>query len=215
LVRLEWRSEPDGEPENLDFAEGALLSVTEKFVEVATPYAGILSIPRELLRELVVQGQGRRIVIDQTAHHLGDEFSKTAPLDPPQPEAGFLERTLDLAAVPQSPCFLVLDVVQVVGENDPSYTQRIRNDELRTYVAINGKRIDYVNRYIKTNNNEPERVAIPVPSDVLRSGKNSIRLELTADDVKQLDDFGLLQMAVEFRSMSKPVSQPPHEPGHP
>ena len=111
-----------------------------------------------------------------------------------------------------------MDVVQVVGENsDPTYSQRIRDGELRTYIAINGKRIDYLNRYIKTNNIAPERVAIPVPAEVLRKGKNTIRLELTgmAAEEKQLDDFGVLQMAVEVRSVSRSAAQPPHDPGHP
>ena len=83
-------------PENIDFAEGALTSVSDQAITLATPYAGVLSIPLQLVRKLVVQGQGRRIIIDPAAHHLGDEFSTTAPLDPPQPEGGLLERTLEL-----------------------------------------------------------------------------------------------------------------------
>ena len=218
LVRVEWRSAPDDDPENIDFAEGAVTAVSDHAVTLATPYAGVLSIPLELVRKLVVQGQGRRLVIDPAAHHLGDEYSKTAPLDPPQPEGSTLERTLELPVVPVAPCFLIMDVVQVVSENsDPDYSQRVRDGELRTYVAVNGKRIDYINRYIKTSNSAPERVAIPIPAEALRSGKNSIRLELTgmATDEKQLDDFGVLQMAVEFRSASIRVLEPPHEPGHP
>ena len=111
-----------------------------------------------------------------------------------------------------------MDVVQVVGENsDPAYSQRIRNGELRTYIVINGKRIDYLNRYVKTNNVAPERVAIPIPAGLLRRARIRIRLELTgmATNEKQLDDFGVLQMAVEFRSAPSRVLQPPHEPGHP
>jgi hypothetical protein len=218
LVRVEWRSAPDDDPENIDFAEGAITAISDNAVTVATPYAGVLSIPRELVRKLVVQGQGRRLVIDPAAHHLGDEYSKTSPLDPPQPEGSVLERALGLTAVPERPCFLILDVVQVVSENsDPAYSQRVRDGELRTYVVVNGKRIDYINRYIKTSNNAPERVAIPIPAELLRAGKNSIRLELTgmATDEKQLDDFGVLQMAVEFRSASVHAPEPPHEPGHP
>jgi hypothetical protein len=129
-----------------------------------------------------------------------------------------LERTLELSVVPEGPCFLLMDVVQVVSENsDPAYSQRVRDGELRTYIVVNGKRIDYLNRFIKTSNVAPERVAIPIPTELLRPGKNSIRLELTgmATDEKQLDDFGVLQMAVEFRSPSIRVLEPPHEPGHP
>ena len=160
------------DPENIDFAEGALTAVSEKAVTLATPYAGVLSIPIELVRKLVVQGQGRRLLIDPAGHHLGDEYSKTAPLDPPQPEGGVLERVLDLPVVPDSPCFLILDVIQVVSENsDPAFSQRIRDGELRTYIAVNGKRIDYLNRYIKTSNIASERVAIPIPAGALRAAR--------------------------------------------
>ena len=165
-----------------------------------------------------MQGQGRRIVIDAAAHHLGDEFSKTNPLDPPQPEGGLLERTLELKEVPDDSCFLIMDVVQLVGEHsEPNFSDRIRHGELRTYLAINGKRIDYLNRYLRTNNLAPERIAIPVPAGVFHPGQNTIRLDLTgmANDEKQLDDFGLLQLAVEFRSTTRLVPQTPHEPGHP
>ena len=61
-------------------------------------------------------GRGRRIVFDVAAHHLGDEVSVTQPLDPPQPEGLTLDRTIELAAVPDGPAELVLDVVGVVPE---------------------------------------------------------------------------------------------------
>ena len=168
LVRVEWRSAPDDDTENIDFAEGALSAVSDQAVTLTTPFSGVLSIPLPLLRKLVVQGQGRRIIIDPASHHLGDEFSATMPLDPPQPEGGLLERTFDLPTVPERPCYVVLDVVQLVGENsDPHYSQHIRNGELRTFLAINGQRIDYLNRYLKTNNLATERIAIPVPAGLV------------------------------------------------
>jgi len=219
LARLEWRSALADDLDNIDFAEGAISAVTDQAVTLATPYAGTLSVPRELVRKLVVQGQGSRLVIDPAAHHLGDEFSTTAPvLDPPQPEGGLLERTFELADIPNRPCFLVLDVVQVVGEdNDPRYSQRVRDGELRTYVAFNGKRVDYLNRYIKTRNLAPERVSIPIPPDLVRAGRNTVSLQLTgmATKEKELDDLGVLQMAIEFRSTPNRVQEPPHEPGPP
>ena len=129
LVRVEWRSAPGDDPENIDFAEGALTAVSDQAVTLATPYSGMLTIPRDSPRKLVVLGQGRRLVIDPAAHHLGRrDLHDRAVLDPPQPEGGLLERTLELADVPDRPGFLVLDVVQVVGENnDPNYSQRVRD----------------------------------------------------------------------------------------
>jgi hypothetical protein len=219
LARVEWRSAPGDEPENTDFAEGAITAVSDQAVTLATPYSQTLTIPRELVRKLVVQGQGLRLLIDPAAHHLGDELSSTAPLlDPPQPEGDVLERTIELADLPNLPGFLLLDLVQVVGlDNDPEWSQHVRNGELRTYVLVNGKRIDYLNRYIKTRNDDPERIAIPIPAGLLQLGKNKVRLELTGMGTtsKQLDDFGVLQMALEFRSTPNRALEPPHEPGPP
>jgi hypothetical protein len=202
LVRVEWRSGPGDAPADLDFAEGALAAVSDKTLTLSTSYSGVLAIPRGLVRKLVVEGRGRRLVIDSAAHHLGDEISRRDPvLDPPQPEGGTLERSIELSEVPELPCFLVLDVVQVVGEsNDPHFSQRVRDGEFRTYAAVNGRRIDYVNRYVKTRNEAPERVAIPIPAGLLHPGKNTIRLELTGSAGKenQLDDLGVLQVALEF-----------------
>src|SRR5439155_12526828 len=139
-------------PADLDFAEGALAGQSAAAITLATPYSGVLTIPRSHLHRLVVLGQGRRIVIDPSAHHLGDEISVTPPLlDPPQPEGLTLDRTIELAELPGRPAELVLDVVQVVGEaSDSSFAHYIRDGELRTYVAINGRRVDYLNRYVKT-----------------------------------------------------------------
>ena len=91
---------------NVDFAEGAIVSLSDQVSTLATPYSGELSIPRELIRKLIVFGEGRRLVIDPAAHHLGDEVSLSAPvLDPPQPEGDVLERTFELAEVADRPGF--------------------------------------------------------------------------------------------------------------
>ena len=202
LARVEWRSGPGEEPESLDFVEGAVTAVSDSEITVATPYSGVLSIPRELVRRLLVQSSGRRYVIDATAHHLGDEISMTAPLlDPPEPEGPVLERSIELAQMPSGPWSVVLDMVQVVGEDNSEFSARVRNGELLTYVAVNGRRIDNVNRHIKTENkNNPERVRIAIPVGLLHAGKNRISLELTgtAEKQTQLDDLGVLEMALEL-----------------
>ncbi len=201
LARVEWRSAPGTDPANLDFAEGAITAASDGAITVATPYSGIFSIPRELIHTVLIRGFGRWYLIDATAHHLGDEVSSTAPvLDPPEPEGAALERSVDLGEPPSGSCFLILDVVQVVGENgDPVYSERVKNGELRTYALVNGKRIDYVNRHIKTENKTPERVKMAIPPGVLHLGRNTIRLELTGAGEKdaQLDDLGVLQIAIE------------------
>jgi hypothetical protein len=187
---------------------------------LATPYSGVLMIPRSHLVKIVVLGRGRRLVIDPSAHHLGDEISVTLPLlDPPQPEGLALERTIELAEFTDRPAELVLDVVQVVGEaGDNRYSQQVRNGELRTYVTINGRRVDYLNRHIKTANETPERIRIPIPPGLIRAGKNALRIEVTGDSSPRplYDDLGILQIALEFSAPASAAPRPtPAPPGSP
>ncbi len=204
LVRLEWRAAPGDDPSDLNTLEGALMSISDTSLSVATPYAGVLEIPRDRRRMLRVLGVGRRILIDPTAHHLGDQISTTPPLlDPPQPEGGVLERTVELVEVPPGPAALVLDVVQVVGiANGLLFAQAVQHGELRTNVAINGKSVDYLNRHITTKNETPERIRLPIPPGLLHPGKNTIKFEQggTATDPNYLDDLGVLGIALEFES---------------
>jgi hypothetical protein len=76
----------------------------------------------------------------------------------------------------------------------------VRNGEFLTHLAINGRRFDNLNRHIRTENTTPERVTIAIPAGMLHTGKNTVRLELTgtADKETQLDDLGVLKMAIEL-----------------
>ena len=147
--------------------------MTDQTLQLATPFAGVLTIPEDILRKLIVLGEGQRIVIDPALHHMGDEVSVTTPLfDPQLPEGALLERDFELARLPDRPAFVVMDVVQVVGENtDSSYSEAIKKGELKTYVAVNGQRVDYLNRHIKTRNDTPERVAIAIPANLLHPAR--------------------------------------------
>ncbi len=216
LARLEWHAVP-GEPRDgrdLDFAEGAVTAISDTAITLATPYAGTLVIPRDRLVRLRVLDRGWLRVIDSAAHHLGDNISTTPPLlDPPLPEGGVLERTFVLdEARPGNQAFVVLDVVQVVGESSGlPYSNLVQKGELRTYVAVNGRRIDYLNRYINTSNETPERIRIPIPRDLLKTGKNLLRIEQTgiASDPTWFDDLGILQVAIQF---SNPETTAPDGP---
>ncbi len=100
--------------------------------------------------------------------------------------------------------------MQVVGEDgDPLYSERVKNGEFRTYALVNGRRIDYVNRHINTDNATPERVKMPIPPGLLHRGSNTIRLELTGatDKNGQLDDLGVLQIALEQADKENPRAQ--------
>jgi len=215
LARLEWRAVP-GEPNegrDLDHAEGAITAISDSGITLATPYAGTLTIPRDRLARLRVLDRGWLRIIDPSAHHLGDNISTTPPLlDPPLPEGGVLERSFELDAVRPGRAFVVLDVLQVVGETAGSpYSNLVQKGELRTYVVVNGKRIDYINRYITTSNETPERIRIPIPQGLLRPGKNLLRIEQTgiASDPTWFDDLGILQVALQFSMAENPSPDRP------
>jgi hypothetical protein len=217
LVRVEWRAAAGGDPSDMDAVEGALTAVSDAALTLETPYAGRLTLPRDRKRWMHVYSTGRRIVIDPTAHHLGDQISATPPLlDPPQPEGGLLERTVTLADVPPAPALLVLDVVQVVGVGSGiPYTTQVQKGELRTNVSINGKPIDYLNRHITTKNETPERIRILIPGGVLHPGPNPIRLQQVGleKDPNFLDDLGILGMALEFEAERPAAARPkPEDP---
>jgi len=205
LSRVEWRSGPGTDARDADQAEGALMALTDSTLTLATPYAGDLAIPRDRLRSVRVLNRARRIVLDPTSHHLGNNASKEPPLlDPPLPEGGTLERTFTLDRVPEGvAAAIVLDVVQVVGEaNSLQFSDRVRRGELRTNARLNGRPIDYLNRHITNKNETPERIRLPIPAGLLRAGINTLRLDQVgqAGDAEELDDLGILTIAVEFEA---------------
>lgn len=202
LARVQWRSGDDDPARAADFAEGAVEAFSDASITLATPYLGTLTIPRDRLTRIRVLDPGLRLMIDPTAHHLGDEISVTPPLlDPPMPEGGELERSIRLPEVPEGPAFLVLDVVQVVGEAPGlPFSEFIRRDELKTYVEVNGKRIDYLNRHIHDANETPARIRIPIPNGSLVAGDNKFRIVQTGIETNPhwYDDLGILGIALEF-----------------
>jgi hypothetical protein len=214
LARVEWRAAAGEDAADLDYAEGALTGLTDKTLTFQTPYAGTLTIPRNQVRRLKVLGTGQRVVIDATSHHLGDELSTIPPLlDPVEPEGGTLERSFDLGQVPKAGGFVVLNVLEVVNENsEPNYWQQVRDGYLRTFVWLNGQRIDYINHYVKTSNKTPESIKIPIPAGLARAGKNTLRIELTGTETNPnwFDDLGILEMSVEFPMSGVPTTPLPH-----
>jgi hypothetical protein len=212
LVRVAWRSSAEGGANEVDQVEGALAGLSDTALGLATPYAGTLTIPRDRLVRLTVRGHGRRLVIDPSPHHLGNQLSRTPPLlDPPQPENGPLLRTFTLDSVPEGPAYLVLDVIQVIGEaSGGPFAQEVREGNLRTSVKLNGRPVDYLNRHVTSSNETPERVRLAVPAGLLRAGKNELRVEQSgrASEPDELDDMGLLGIALEFDPPGKAAEKP-------
>lgn len=201
-LRVEWRAAPGDDPLDLDRIDGVLVDFTPDSLTLEVPYAGRLTVARNRLRRIEVLGFGRRIVVDATAHHLGNEIvANPLPLDPPQPEGRTLERSIELVNVPPGAAFLSLDVVQVAGESAGlPFFDTVKNGEIRTTVSINDRLFDYLNRYITSKNETPERIQLPIPAGLLHAGRNTIRINQlgTKSDPNYLDDLGVLEIAVEF-----------------
>lgn len=202
-VRVDWRAAPGDDPLDLDRVDGALVGLDSGGLTLDVPYAGRIKVARNRLRRLEVLGSGQRIVVDSTAHHLGNEIvASPLPLDPPQPEGRSLERGFELADLPHGAPFLSLDVVQVAGESAglPFFEEYLKKGEIKTNVSINGRTFDSLNHYITSKNETPERIRLPIPADLLRPGRNTIRIDQlgTKADPNYLDDLGVLEIAVEF-----------------
>jgi len=215
LARVEWRASAGDPARDFDFAEGAVTALSDSTLTLATPYAGSLQIPRDRLIRLRVLEPGWRQVIDPASHHLGDEISTTPPLlDPPFPEGGVLERSFELPDRLEGPRFLVLDVIQVVGETPGlPFSEYIRRGELKTFVEINGARVDSLNRYVRDANETVERIRIPLATGVLKPGRNQLRIVQTgiAKNSAWYDDLGILGIAVEVGAgelPKEPVAPP-------
>jgi hypothetical protein len=195
-VRLEWGVGPT---RDYDAAEGVLSAANEREFVLKTPNAGDLFVPLARMRRLVPLGRSLRLVIDPTAHHLGDQYMPK--FDPPQHEGGLLERKFTLESVPSEAANVVLDVVEVIGVADNLlYQEEIKGGNLRTNVVVNGRLVDYVNRHVHDLNETAERVRLSVPAGLLKAGENTLRIELVGkkNEPGFLDDMGVLGIAVEF-----------------
>lgn len=200
-VRVSWGAGAAQDAAERDELEGVLQAITDQNLIIQAPYIdGPVNVPRGQVFELVVLGRAWRWVLDSGSHHLGN--SVIADLDPPQPEGKSLEQTFELKAVPKGQAMLALDVVQVVGiEGDLDFSALVRGGQLLTTAVLNGKTIDSLNRHVTTRNDTPLRVRLPIPADVLRPGRNVLRIELagTKDDPEMVDNLGVLGIALEAR----------------
>ena len=205
IARVEWQAASGDDDRDRNALEGAIQELSDTSLTIQSAYAGTFKIARNRLRLIRLIGNQwtHRIEIDSKGHHLGNEVSIVDPtIDPPQPEGGVLERSVDLAKLPGGRAYLVVDAVQVVGESPPelTFSSLVKKGELRTNLKINGTPFDYLNRLVTTRNESPERFRYPIPKDQLKLGKNLIRFEQVgkSSDPNYLDDLGLLGIAIEY-----------------
>jgi hypothetical protein len=210
IVRVWWRTGPGDDPRDLDSAEGALKAASDGALELDVPFVGTLSVPMARLARVEPQGRARRLVIDPSAHHLGDARPRKEPVfDPPQAETGPLEIPFDLEAVPPGPARLALDVAEVAGvSGNPEFSEAVRAGRYRTHLAVNGRALDDLNTAVTTPNRSPERVFVAIPPGALKPGRNVVRVEQDADDPER-DNLELLGVAVEWPIDASPRTDQP------
>jgi hypothetical protein len=205
FVRVEWQVGP--EPSDLDRLEGVLEGLDDTTLTLATNRAGSIVVPRDRLRKLQPLGRSWRWVLEDRPRHVGDD--DRPDLDPPAPEGASLEWSFTWDGPPNPPPTLVFDVLDLVGEANALYlSDLVRDGGMRANLLLNGQPIDYLNRYVQTRNDRPERLRIPLPPNALQPGPNTLHIKQTGtkDDPNNLDDWILLQMFLE-RELDNPHSQ--------
>ena len=198
VVRVNWRSGPGSNPRDLDSVEGVLTEVSDKSLAIDVPFLGALAVPADRVTRIEPVNRARRLVIDPSAYHLGDERQPKEPLfDPPLAQRDPVEIAFELDAVPPGPARLALDVVYVVGVSGDEFSEDVREGKYRTHLKVNGQAIDDLNTAVHTRNITPTRVFLPVPRNLLKMGRNVVRIEQDAGD-EERDHLELLGVAIEW-----------------
>lgn len=209
-VEAEWRTAPGDDPRDIDRVEAVLAGADGEALLLDVPYAGRVRVPRDLMTRAAVQGRGARVILDPHAHHLGDRVSPD--LDPPRAEAAPVTIPFTLADVPSGAASLLIDAVQVIGEEGtPDYSDLVKRGQLRTTASINERRIDDLNGHVLSRNEAPERLRLAIPPGVLKPGENRLRLDQigTKDDPNLRDNLGILRLSIEFAPANRPGGSGP------
>ena len=208
LVRVEWRSAPGLDPRDVDQAEGALIALTDASLTLATPYAGDLDDPP---RPAQAGDQGPRPGgPDRPRPNLApprqQHVSKHSPtlLDPPLPEGG-------------TPGTSVLTLDRVPEGDAASDRPRRRPSRRRDRTAPQFSEL--VRRGETSDQPEGQRRAGRLPQPPHHDEQRGPRANPAADprrtaqgrrqhapdrpgrqagEPEELDDLGILCIAVEF-----------------
>ena len=174
-VRLRLRA-GGGETDEL---EGVMLRLDADELALSHALFGELALPAEHAEELRPLFHGRREWLDTEAHHLGRELEPRFVR--PRPEGLSLRRTFRLAEVPRR-AWLVARVAHLPGPEDgAAVAAALKAGALRTEVRLNGRAVDYLNRFVDRMSETPAEVRVPLPADQLRAGENVLELRQTAD----------------------------------
>ena len=192
-VRLWLRSGAGPEADQL---EGVLLAFDDRRLALHHLVLGKLEIERARVQQLRGLFHGRRIELDNDCHHLGDKDRVVSALRPARAEGTSLRRTFRLDAVPKE-ARLVIHVANLKGADGGAEAARKHGEPL-TEVLLNGRHVDYLNRFVDRPLPGPQRLSLALPCDALHKGENVIEVRtLPGKEGGRCENCGVSGMAVE------------------
>jgi hypothetical protein len=193
-VRIWFRSGLGSEPDQL---EGVLQELSDDKFVLHHAVLGDVGLERSRLVRLRPLFHGRLMELETAAHHLGDAGRLVPGLVPPRARGPSLRHTFRLDAVPNS-ARLIVTVQHLQGPAD-GIREQLQRGDLRTEIVVNGRPIDYLNRFVDRAVKEPLRLHVVIPTAALRVGDNTLEVRQTPDRATGRHVSCILQaMAVEL-----------------
>jgi hypothetical protein len=158
-VRVWLRPAAGSEPDEL---EGVLRVLDERRLTLRHPALGDLDIERSRLLRVKPFFHGKRLELDNGAHHLGQKGRIAPGARPARAEGPSREYTLRLETRPES-ARLVLTLLPLDG---------------RAEVVLNGKVVEDLGRHAGPGARGPVRVRVALPRASLRLGANVVELRV-------------------------------------
>jgi hypothetical protein len=177
-----------------DILEGTVQAFDRHGLVLRHATLGPLNIPADYLQRLDGLFYGRRLILDENAHHLGARARPTFAL--PRADGLGLRRAFNLEAVTLQAQLLVV-VTHLKGNGD-GIGPALERGGLRTEVVLNGRVVDYLNRHVDRAAPRPRRLRVDLPAGTLRAGENVVELRQTADaETGRYEDCIVSGLAVE------------------
>ena len=177
----------------------ALEVADDKQWQVRHPLLGPLTLRVEEICSWQPRVTGRRQEILSTCVHLGSRYVES--FSRPMPDGTTLEAEVNLADREQetSLCLWVLGM-EGAGPGAP-FASRLRDGYLRSELWLNGKCVDYLNRYLSQRPEEPVEMRVRLPDDSLVVGKNILEIRQTVDPQSgYFDEAEISYLTVEQQS---------------
>jgi hypothetical protein len=207
IARLEFQSAPGTPVGEVDWLIGAIQAANEKALILDHPWLGMVTLDPAGIRRLEPWFLGSRWEIDAATSHLGDELREE--FRDPVPIGPRLEREFTLDALPAGTAWMSLltDNLEPAGPWTPAWSEflgELRGGHLLTELYLNEQRIGDLNRHLdsRATASRPVRLRIPIPANVLKAGRNRVRLEQrpARDDPRDFDDCEISNWALEIES---------------